>query len=201
MGPRTSNAHDWNPTRGRYQFSLRTMILLTTLVAVCLGLARTAVAAGVVFTIGSLPALLRTVRVAARRRTEGRPIGSVGLARTFLNSLLILFSMTAAWFCTFLCACLASALLAVTLAASMSRFLSAALARTLPVARWLLKRALGGMTCCGAVNRYLHRRFWLQSAPARQSATTIKWGDHRCHAVPRFQHALSPQWQIPSSRR
>ena len=68
------------------QFSLRTLLLMTTLVAVGLGLIQTAVVLGIAFIAASPAALVRTVRAAAIAETNRQPMGTLALVGTFAQS-------------------------------------------------------------------------------------------------------------------
>ncbi|HUT89369.1 MAG TPA: hypothetical protein VMY37_07725 [Thermoguttaceae bacterium] len=64
------------------QFSLRTLLLVTTLVAVGLGLIQTAVVLGIALVAASPAALVRTVRAAAIAETNRQPMGTLALVGT-----------------------------------------------------------------------------------------------------------------------
>ena len=152
----------WEPRRRWAQFSLRTLLLVTTLVAVSLGLIQSAVVLGIALVVASPAALVRTVRAAAIAETNRRPMGTWALVGTFARSLGIVASMAVAWLCTLLIACLAAGLFAVIVLASVCRFLAARLAGVCQGAHWLQTRVLRGIARCTALNGSLHRRFWLQ---------------------------------------
>ena len=155
------------------QFSLRTLLLLTTLVAVCLGLLRTMIALGILFAVAAAPALIRTVRAAARSKADGRPIGLAGLVGTFLSSLGLVASLTITSLGVLLGVCFAAVLWAVIVAASASRFLATCLAAVFPLrllavclaaasgrVRWLCRRVMAAAAYCLALDGLLLRRFW-----------------------------------------
>lgn len=150
------------PRRRWYQFSLRAMLLLTTIAAVSLGLIQTAVVLGIAFLLASPAALVRTARAATSAETLGQPMSTMALVRTFANSLVVVVSMVVAWLCTFVIGCLAAGLLVVIVLASVCRFLAACFARVSLGARWLEERTLCGIARCTAVNGSLRRQFWLQ---------------------------------------
>ncbi len=150
------------PRPRRAQFSLRALLLLTTLVAVSLGLIQTAVLLGIAFILASTVALVRTVRAAAIAERNDQPMSTVVLIGTFANSLAVAASMAAAWVCTALIACFAAGLFVVIVLASVCRFLAVYFAVISQGVRWLEKRVLRGIAGCTAVNGSLHRRFWLQ---------------------------------------
>jgi hypothetical protein len=156
------DSHPSKPERRWYRFSLRTLLLLTTLVAVSLGLIQTAVLLGTAFMVASLAALVRTVRAAAIAEDNDPPMSTVALIGTFANSFVVVTSIAVAWLFTLVIACLAAALLAVIALASMCRILAAYFARISQGARWLERLVLCGIAGCNAVNGVLHRRFWLQ---------------------------------------
>jgi hypothetical protein len=143
------------------QFSLRTALLVTTLVAVGLGLMKTAVALGIAFVVASPAALVRTVRAAAMAESDRRPMGTAALVGTFVQSLAILVSMMVAWLCTIVVGCLAAGLFGVIVVGAVCRFLATYLGRICQGTRWIETRVLRGVARCTAVNRSLNRRFWL----------------------------------------
>ena len=145
--------------RARFQFSLRTLILLVTLAAISLGLLRAAVVLGAVFVLAAVPALVRTVRGAARDKTADRPAGLLSVVGRFFGSVIIVLSLMAASVCTLLAACLASALFLLTVAASTCGFLGAYFGRISGGARRLQRHTLLATASCGALNRRLFRWF------------------------------------------
>lgn len=145
--------------RPRFQFSLRTLILLVTLTAVSLGLLRAAVVLGAVFVVAAVPALVRTFRGIARDKTGDRPVGFLSVVGRFFGSVIIVLSMSVASVCTLLVACLAGALFLLTVAASTCGFLSGYLGRISGGARRLQRHTLLATASCGALNRRLFRWF------------------------------------------
>jgi hypothetical protein len=137
-----------------FQFSLRTLMLVITLAAVCLGLIRTTTAIGIVLAIIAAAALVRTCRAVARSRASDRPISLRRVMGTFLNSVAIVVGMIAAWLSTLLIACLVGGLLAVIVVGSVY------IARVSRAATWLWKGALLATARCRTVNGHLFRRFW-----------------------------------------
>ena len=150
------------PRQWWFQFSLRTLVLLTTLVAVTLGLIQTALLLGIAFLVASPAALVRTVRAAAIAEADGRAMSTAALIGTFASSLALVVSMAVAWLGTLVIACFAAGLFVVIVLASVCRLLAAYLAGISRGARWLKTRTLRGIARCSAVNGSLRRRFWLQ---------------------------------------
>ena len=144
------------------QFHLRTLLLLSTLAAVCMALMQTAVIFGIVFTIASAAALARTARLTASGRTDSRPMGMARLIGMFLNSLAVVASMAAAWLCTLLVGCFAAGLFMLVVIASICKFLAAQCSRVSERARWLERHVLRGIEECTTLNGSLYRRFWAQ---------------------------------------
>jgi hypothetical protein len=142
------------PKRHSFQFSLRTLMLVITLAAVCLGLIRTAAAVGIVLAMVAAAALVRTCRAVARSRADGRPVGVRRHLAAFLNSTALVVAMTAAWLSTLLIACLVGGLLAVIVVGSVY------VARVSRAATWLWKGGMLAAARCRAMNGYLFRRFW-----------------------------------------
>ena len=87
--PNASAARPFLTTAPPVQFSLATMFLLMTLIAVCLGVFVLAPGLGILLAIVSLPALARTVMVAGRRRQAGRRMTFADKLSAFLASLVL----------------------------------------------------------------------------------------------------------------
>jgi hypothetical protein len=137
-----------------FQFSLRTLMLVITLAAVCLGLIRTTTAIGIVLAAVAAAALVRTCRAVARSRAGDHPVSLRRAMGTFLNSVVIVVAMTAAWLGTLLVACFVGSLLAVIVVGSVY------IARISAGATWLWKRGMLATARCRRVNGYLFQRFW-----------------------------------------
>jgi glucose-6-phosphate-specific signal transduction histidine kinase len=116
------------PRQRWFQFSLRTLVLLTTLVAVTLGLIQTGLLLGAAFIVACPAALVRTFRAAAIAETDGRPMNTVALIGTFANSLTLVVSIAVAWLGTLAIACFAAGLFAAIVLASLCRFVAVYLA-------------------------------------------------------------------------
>lgn len=87
------------------QFSIATILLVTTLVAVCLGLFRFSPGLGVGLIVFSVPALVRTVYVGRREKRHGQRMTTGGKIGHFFLSLLIMYAVwTAAIFAFFIAA-------------------------------------------------------------------------------------------------
>jgi hypothetical protein len=149
--------------RRRCQFTLRTLVLLLTWTAVCLGLSRWAVAVGAAFGVASLPALVRTHRVMAEGMTVGRPTSLMGVVGTFLESLLIVALIAVAWVSTALCVSFAGIFLGVRVLAAAGQLLAKSSWWVFAVTGWLETRVLRTIGRFRRINGYLSRRFRLQS--------------------------------------
>jgi len=86
-------------------FSLESVLMITTLIAVCLGLGAMEPAYGVLLAIFSLPALVRTVGIRARRKIAGRSMSLVQKSVTFLASMVLVVVIVFATVTTFFTIC------------------------------------------------------------------------------------------------
>lgn len=75
------------------QFSIETILLVTTLVAVLLGLFRYSPGLAVMLIIFSVPALVRTVFVGRREKRRGQRVSAGGKIGHFLLSLVIMYAV------------------------------------------------------------------------------------------------------------
>src|SRR5438552_2973771 len=71
------------------QFSLASLFLVITLVAVCLGVSLLAPGLGVLLSVMALPALIRTVIDVAQHKRGGTALGVIGKAWSFVVSLIV----------------------------------------------------------------------------------------------------------------
>jgi hypothetical protein len=78
------------------RFSLATLLMATTWIAVCLGALRLNTCLGMLLIFLTLPALLRTMAITLEERESGAAIAPSRHARTFLISLGIMFSVLVA---------------------------------------------------------------------------------------------------------
>lgn len=78
-----------------FSFSLSTMLLVMTLVAVCLGLLAVAPGIGILVGILLAPVLVRTTMVVKRRERTGRPVSSLEQAGLIATSLVVAHVMVA----------------------------------------------------------------------------------------------------------
>jgi hypothetical protein len=79
--------------RAAYQFSLASLMLTVTLVAVLLGLFRMAAGLGITLAILVAPAWLRTCIVAARRKARGQPVPIPSKLGIFASTMGIVFGI------------------------------------------------------------------------------------------------------------
>ena len=87
------------------QFSIETILLVTTLIAVLLGLFRLHPGLAIVLIIISVPALVRTVSVARREKRRGQRVTAGGKVGHFFLSLVLMYAVwTAASFAFFVAA-------------------------------------------------------------------------------------------------
>lgn len=78
------------------QFSIATILLVTTLAAVVLGVFRLNTILGVTLLVLSVPALVRTMSVARREKRHGQRVTAAGKIGHFFLSLLIMYAVCAA---------------------------------------------------------------------------------------------------------
>jgi hypothetical protein len=103
-----AEAHD--PTH--QTFTLNSLLLIVTLVAVCLGVVVQAPGLGVPLALLSAPALFRTVRIRSIRRTRGVAMSGFDKALVFLGSLAVVTIITAASLAAFVAICFSMGLVA-----------------------------------------------------------------------------------------
>lgn len=103
------NAARMAPIHRAASFSLSTMLLITTLVAICCGLIAAAPGLGIVACVLLAPVLVRTARVVRRREAAGArvsPAEKVGLAATsFVVAMVMATVVGFAAFCCFCAVC------------------------------------------------------------------------------------------------
>ncbi|MCA9101693.1 MAG: hypothetical protein KDA63_11110 [Planctomycetales bacterium] len=80
----------------RGQFSLATLLLVTTFVAVLLGVTARAPGLGVTLAIVATPALIKTARIGHRRKAAGAPLSAGDKAITFAAALGIVIATVVA---------------------------------------------------------------------------------------------------------
>ena len=78
------------------QFSLASLLLIVTLVAVGVGLFRLAPGLGVLLAFFSLPALARTTIDVTKHKQRGAPLGVLGKVGSFVVSLVVVLTVTVA---------------------------------------------------------------------------------------------------------
>lgn len=79
--------------RAAGQFTIATILLVTTLIAVCLGLFRYSPGLGVLLIVFAAPALVRTVFVGRREQRLGRRLTTGGKIGQFFVSLIIMYAV------------------------------------------------------------------------------------------------------------
>ncbi len=82
--------------RRTVQFSLASLLLVTFVVSVCLAAARVDIQMGILLSLLTIPALIRTAVVANRQTRQGRALNSRGWVTEFLFSWVITFPVTIA---------------------------------------------------------------------------------------------------------
>jgi hypothetical protein len=75
------------------QFSIETLLLVTTLVAVLLGLYQYSPGLAVMLIVFSVPALVRTIVVGRREKSRGQRVGAGGKIGHFFLSLVIMYAV------------------------------------------------------------------------------------------------------------
>lgn len=79
--------------RAAGQFTIATILLVTTLIAVCLGVFRYSPGLGVLLIVLAAPALVRTVFVGRREQRRGRRLTTGGKIGQFVVSLVIMYAV------------------------------------------------------------------------------------------------------------
>jgi hypothetical protein len=95
------------------QFTIATILLITTLAAVLLGVFRLNAPLGVVLAIFSVPALVRTASVARREKRHGQRVSTAGKIGHFFLSFLIMYAVWTAASMAFTIAAMGTCLAAV----------------------------------------------------------------------------------------
>ena len=95
------------------QFSLATLLLVTTLVAVCLGVTMAAPGWGIALIVLSVPALIRAMFSGLRQKQAGAPYTTAEKIATFLVSLLVMVMIGVAAIVAFEIACWGSGMLVI----------------------------------------------------------------------------------------
>lgn len=90
------------------QFSIATILLVTTLIAVCLGVFRYSPGLGIVLIIFAAPALVRTVYVGRREKRHGQRMTIGGKVGHFFLSLAIMYAVWTAAAMAFFITCAGS---------------------------------------------------------------------------------------------
>jgi hypothetical protein len=93
------------PGSGAAQFSLATILLVTTLVAVCLGVFRISPGFGVIVVVLATPALVRTIVAGTREKQRGHRLSVAEKIGTFVASFGVMILACVAGIAAFLAAC------------------------------------------------------------------------------------------------
>lgn len=122
-------------------FTLSSLFLVMTLIAVCLGVAVQLPGLGIPLAILCTPALIRTMLIRARRRAKGRSMTAGEKVLVFLGSLAVVTTIAVAAGGAFVAVCFSLGLagFSVSLGGSSSTRLGAALF----IAGWVLGIGLG----------------------------------------------------------
>ena len=78
---------DINEASVGYQFSVSTMLLVTTLVAVCVALFAAAPGLGILLSIIAVPPFIRTLMLVRRRKVKGQEVSPAAKVGLYLGSL------------------------------------------------------------------------------------------------------------------
>lgn len=96
------------PPNANFTFSLSSLMLVMTLIAVCLGAATIEPGFGIILAIAATPAVLRSmVLMKWERQRLGRSAGILDKVRTFLSSLFLIALVATASFAAFFAMCTA----------------------------------------------------------------------------------------------
>ena len=88
-----------------FQFSIETLLLVTTLVAVCLGASLAVPGLGIPVSIIAVPALIRTLVASHQQRSVGHKLSLVEKVLTFLASTGVMIAVVAAGGAAFFATC------------------------------------------------------------------------------------------------
>jgi hypothetical protein len=131
------------PIENATQFSLASLFLVMTLVAVCLGVFMIAPGLGILFAFITTPAFIRTMVAASRGRQVGEPMSAMEKTGIFLISWFIMCAVGIASVVAFMAVCFAGALITESVGASLEIVLMAGvlggLAAAIPLTVWLLR--------------------------------------------------------------
>jgi hypothetical protein len=103
------------PRANPAQFSLETLMLVITLIAVCLGVIMAAPGLGILVAVVAAPALVRTLVAGYQERKAGRPMTLGEKLLTFLASTGVSLAVLVTGWTAFAAACLGSCFVAVGL--------------------------------------------------------------------------------------
>lgn len=106
------------PGSGTAQFSLATILLVTTLVAVCLGVFRISPGFGVIVVVLATPALVRTIVAGTREKQRGHRLSVAEKIGTFAASFGVMILACVAGIAAFLAACFGTCGLAAALSSA-----------------------------------------------------------------------------------
>ena len=124
------------------QFSLSTLFLITTLVAVCLGVGLLAPGLGMLLAIVSVPALVRTLFVGQRQRQSGLDFTTGQKIGAFLVSCALVYAAGWAGMIAFFAVCLGTGLAGLALGGNDDWVIWMAVAAgavvAIPLTVWLL---------------------------------------------------------------
>jgi hypothetical protein len=125
------------------QFSLASLFLVMTLVAVCLGVIMIAPGLGILFAFITTPAFIRTMVAASRGRQIGAPLSPLEKTGIFLISWFIMCAVGIASVVAFMAVCVAGALITEGAGARLEIILTVGvlggLAAAIPLTVWLLR--------------------------------------------------------------
>ena len=94
-------------------FSVESILLVVTLIAVCLGVTMQSPGIGIALSILSVPALIRAIGIRLRRKAGGKAMTAGEKILTFVTSLAVVTTMAAAGVVAFTTICFPTALVAV----------------------------------------------------------------------------------------
>ena len=131
-----------------HTYSLQSLLLIITLVAVSLGIAVQVPGLGIPLAVLAAPALIRTMVIRGRRRVKGQPMTAGDKVLAFLGSLAVVAVIATASIGAFVAICFSIGLAAFSANSGI-----------LMVAAWVLGIGVGG-----TIGFFLIRWLWLRAA-------------------------------------
>ena len=154
-----AQANGDEPSQVPWQFSLKSLVLVTMWISMCAGLLRAFVPIGLLFILLSMPALIRTMKAAVQVSAAHNSLGMRAMIATFVQSLGLVVSIIFVSCVTLTSGCFAACVWATGIAAKLCAWTAQRIVRFCGHRGWLRVRATGGFSFCYSANTSLIRRF------------------------------------------